>query len=83
VNKEDIMNKKEKENKTPQPEKSRAAVAGAEFDNTPEPENRAADFGESGQFAPGGYYNQQGAAKRDRVDLDEELAPRRQVGNRQ
>lgn len=76
------MNKKEKENNTPKP-KSRAAVAGVEFDNTPEPENRAADLGESGQFAPGGYYNQQGAAKRDRVDLDEELAPRRQVGNRQ
>lgn len=46
-------------------------------------ENRSADFGESGQFAPGGYYNQQGAAKPDRVDLDEELAPRRQLGNRQ
>jgi hypothetical protein len=46
-------------------------------------QDRAGDFGHSGQFAPGGYYNQQGAAKPDRVDLDEELAPRRQLGNRQ
>ncbi|MCU1266427.1 MAG: hypothetical protein JWM21_2745 [Acidobacteria bacterium] len=46
-------------------------------------QDRAGDFGNSGQFAPGGYYNQQGAAKPDRVDLDEELAPRRQLGNRQ
>ena len=34
---------------------------------------RSLDIGESGQFAPGGYYNQQGAAKPDRIDLDEQF----------
>jgi hypothetical protein len=33
---------------------------------------RAQDFGESGQFAPGGYYNQLGATKPERLDLDEQ-----------
>lgn len=40
-------------------------------------EDRSADFGDAGQFAPGGYYNQRGATQPDRIDLDEELAPRR------
>ncbi|HEY0547238.1 MAG TPA: hypothetical protein VGC91_17800 [Pyrinomonadaceae bacterium] len=34
-------------------------------------DQRAADFGESGQFAPGGYYNQQNVLAPDRIDLDE------------
>ena len=34
-------------------------------------DERAADFGESGQFAPGGYYNQQNVLAADRLDLDE------------
>jgi hypothetical protein len=54
-----------------------------EPNNEPNKQDRAGDFGNSGQFAPGGYYNQQGAAKPDRIDLDDELAPRRQLGNRQ
>ena len=40
-------------------------------------DDRSLDIGGSGQFAPGGYYNQQGVAKPDRIDLDEELVPRR------
>ncbi|CAN5221292.1 MAG: hypothetical protein H0T63_04600 [Pyrinomonadaceae bacterium] len=35
---------------------------------------RSLDLGESGQFAPGGYYNQQGATRTDRLDLDEQVA---------
>jgi hypothetical protein len=33
---------------------------------------RTADLGESGQFAPGGYYNQQNANK-THIDLDEQF----------
>lgn len=36
-------------------------------------DERSLDIGESGQFAPGGYYNQQGVAEADRIDLDEGL----------
>jgi len=36
-------------------------------------EPRSADYGDSGQHAPGGYYNQRGATKPDRLDLDEDL----------
>jgi hypothetical protein len=35
-------------------------------------EERSLDIGESGQFAPGGYYNQQGAIAPDRHTLDDE-----------
>lgn len=34
---------------------------------------RTADIGESGQHAPGGYYNQQGATQAERIDLDEQV----------
>ena len=34
---------------------------------------RTADIGESGQHAPGGYYNQQGATSTKRIDLDEQV----------
>ncbi len=40
-------------------------------DNTPD-QKRTADIGESGQHAPGGYYNQQEATKTERIDLDEQ-----------
>lgn len=35
---------------------------------------RSLDLGESGQFAPGGYYNQQGATRTERIDLDDQVA---------
>ena len=41
---------------------------------TPDPtkkEKRSLDIGESGQFAPGGYYNQQRATAPGRSRLDE------------
>jgi hypothetical protein len=43
---------------------------GAEEVN-PANDSRSLDIGESGQFAPGGYYNQHGAAEGDRLNLDE------------
>jgi len=43
-------------------------------------DKRSLDIGESGQFAPGGYYNQQGKNAPKRIDLDEELVPRRHRG---
>jgi len=38
----------------------------------PANDGRSLDIGESGQFAPGGYYNQHGVAESDRLDLDEQ-----------
>jgi hypothetical protein len=39
----------------------------------PANDERSLDIGESGQFAPGGYYNQQGVNQADRIDLDEQF----------
>jgi hypothetical protein len=36
---------------------------------------RSLDIGESGQHAPGGYYNQQNATKPERIDLDKQFDP--------
>ncbi|HEX7296145.1 MAG TPA: hypothetical protein VF251_10360 [Pyrinomonadaceae bacterium] len=38
-------------------------------------EERSLDIGESGQFAPGGYYNQQGVNAPDRHTLDDDVVP--------
>jgi hypothetical protein len=52
---------------------------GLEPATAPDPVNevaideRAQDFGESGQHAPGGYYNQQNVLAPDRIDLDEQV----------
>jgi len=43
---------------------------GAEEIN-PANDSRTLDVGESGQFAPGGYYNQHGVAESDRLNLDD------------
>jgi hypothetical protein len=40
-------------------------------ENNPANDQRSLDIGESGQFAPGGYYNQHGVAEDDRLDLDD------------
>jgi hypothetical protein len=42
----------------------------------PANDKRSLDIGESGQFAPGGYYNQHGVAESERLDLDEYTATR-------
>jgi hypothetical protein len=39
-------------------------------------DKRSLDIGESGQFAPGGYYNQHGITESERLDLDEYTATR-------
>lgn len=38
-------------------------------------EERSFDIGKSGQFAPGGYYNQQGINAPDRRSLDDDIVP--------
>ncbi|HEY0078190.1 MAG TPA: hypothetical protein VGB73_06060 [Pyrinomonadaceae bacterium] len=40
---------------------------------SPANEERAIDIGESGQFAPGGRYNELGATAPRRIDLDEQV----------
>jgi len=42
----------------------------------PANDQRSLDIGESGQFAPGGYYNQHGVVESERLDLDEFTATR-------
>ena len=39
----------------------------------PSNEERAIDVGESGQYAPGGRYNELGVTKPRRIDLDEQV----------
>jgi hypothetical protein len=39
----------------------------------PSNEERVLNVGESGQFAPGGRYNELGATKPRRIDLDEQV----------
>jgi hypothetical protein len=36
-------------------------------------EERSLDIGEHGQFAPGGYYNQQGVSAPERLTLDDDM----------
>lgn len=45
-------------------------------ENNPANDRRSLDIGESGQFAPGGYYNQHGVVESERLDLDEFTATR-------
>jgi hypothetical protein len=40
----------------------------------PANDKRSLDIGESGQFAPGGYYNQHGVTESERLDLDEQTS---------
>ena len=42
-------------------------------DINPANDERAIDIGESGQFAPGGRYNELGATRPRRIDLDEQV----------
>ena len=39
----------------------------------PANDERAVDYGESGQFAPGGRYNELGVTAPRRIDLDEQV----------
>lgn len=49
------------------------ATPNAAEELNPANDERSLDIGESGQFAPGGYYNQRGATKPDRIDLNEQF----------
>lgn len=42
-------------------------------DLNPANDERAIDIGESGQFAPGGRYNELGATRPRRIDLDDQV----------
>jgi hypothetical protein len=42
-------------------------------DLNPANDERTLDVGESGQFAPGGRYNELGATRPRRIDLDEQV----------
>ena len=45
----------------------------ATHDLNPANDERSLDIGESGQFAPGGRYNELGATAPRRIDLDEQV----------
>ncbi len=67
-NKESIL----REN-TPDPDLTPDATPDPVADLNPMNDVRAQDYGESGQFAPGGYYNQQEVTRPARVDLDAQV----------
>jgi hypothetical protein len=52
------------------------ATPNATEEVNPANDQRSLDIGESGQFAPGGYYNQHGVTESERLDLDEFTATR-------
>lgn len=54
---------------TPKPKLSDMPDAAEEVN--PANDGRTLDIGESGQFAPGGYYNQHGVAESERLNLDD------------
>ena len=55
---------------TPKPDMTPDLPNAAEEVN-PANDSRTLDVGESGQFAPGGYYNQHGVEEADRLNLDD------------
>jgi len=64
------------EEKNAQPELKPDATPNATEELNPANDQRSLDIGESGQFAPGGYYNQHGVVESERLDLDEYTATR-------
>ena len=59
--------------KNADPELKPDATPNAVGDVNPANDERSLDVGESGQFAPGGRYNELGATKPRRIDLDEQV----------
>jgi hypothetical protein len=57
-----------------QAEKENASWEPSQAEETLRSEERSLDIGESGQFAPGGYYNQQGVIEPRRT-LDDDVIP--------
>lgn len=64
------------EEKNADPELKPDATPNAAEELNPANDLRTLDIGESGQFAPGGYYNQHGIVESERLDLDEYTATR-------
>jgi hypothetical protein len=64
------------EEKNAQPDLKPDATPNATEGLNPANDKRTLDIGESGQFAPGGYYNQHGVVESERLDLDEYTATR-------
>ena len=62
------------EDRNPVAPKMDTGIPDAATDLDPANDLRSLDIGESGQFAPGGYYNQHGVAESNRIDLDEQTA---------
>ena len=59
--------------KNADPELKPDATPNAVEDVNPANDQRSLEVGESGQFAPGGRYNELGATKPRRIDLDEQV----------
>lgn len=62
------------EEKNADPDLKPDATPNAAEEVNPANDDRSLDIGESGQFAPGGYYNQHGVNESERLDLDEQTA---------
>jgi hypothetical protein len=59
--------------RNPDPELTPDATPNPIEDLNPANDQRALDMGESGQFAPGGRYNELGVTQPRRIDLDEQV----------
>lgn len=64
------------EEKNADPDLKPDSTPNASEEVNPANDQRSLDIGESGQFAPGGYYNQHGIKESERLDLDEYTATR-------
>lgn len=72
----DNSRKSSLEEKNADPELKPDTTPNAIEEVNPANDRRSLDIGESGQFAPGGYYNQHGVTESERLDLDEQAATR-------
>ena len=70
------FNRSSLEENNADPELKPALTPSAVEEVNPANDKRSLDIGESGQFAPGGYYNQHGVTESERLDLDEQVAGR-------
>lgn len=59
--------------RNPDPELTPDAAPNAAEAVNPANDERSLDIGESGQFAPGGRYNELGVTAPRRIDLDEQV----------
>ena len=59
--------------KNADPDRASGTASNATEELHPSNEERAIDVGESGQFAPGGRYNELGVTSPRRIDLDEQV----------